>query len=966
MRPPDDPFAGGGARSATTDRREKEQASEVGGQEGSDGRRRIESPLHLDDLLTLSSEGVAMGTGTGEDADEDPSLSTDTTPTPPLPTSDGGTAMYPAAPSFHHFPDTSASQSSFSDAAPRLAAATPAAPLAHHQHSHPHPHHHHPHPHHPSHPSEHRPIVSSSRLHEYLSRQAATSHANSLSQALSTSAPSSRRNKGKAPAHSSDDSSSNDDIIPRVHFVPVVHPDDSPYYPDSGEGEAAGPAPPIKIRRVGALGISVSSDQDDDAPAINSEGSTPRWSSTDDEQLASATPGGITDAHFRGIVDDLSLQNQALKGRLRRYEAPRVPAQLKKERLFEVRFFDGMPSEKREEIEGFLTRYVQGLAELPSLPSAAPTQTATPTPSPPLPLPTSVKPTRESPRSSRRRHHHRSTISIPSHPATAADSSTGSSDDQKAWAGPSFSGVEPTSFTGTGTGMRISASGMERRQVAPGGASLETRGDHKSAVEIVDVLERFFEGALTQPISNVDPSGSTAGVGNGTNEAYLSHLLDNASLAAGGWTYLNLVNTMSQVHRFNVTLPFVQTALRTYSTKLEVSADGAKVRWVGAKPVARPPIASSRRNHSLSSATPSVHSEVHSTSGSSDTIPSSGGGLALDNHASTIATSIQSKPTTTTTHPSHRIRPAPTAIQPIPSHVLGTLATPALSTASKVASYIPFFKGSQHDSSDDATPSSGGSGSRSGGNFSVDGTGTMVFYSNGNFCSDLSTDVFGLAETAEPTLVALGESRRPAFERDDGPSLFSSRDQPTIEEGSSSDADDCPMEFVGEEPQDDVEVEEQVAFEPSLLHVSGMTEVVPADCFTINVKTARTAPAPSSAPTPARTSRKRSADDGGGDRKRTRIVSTSMRQYDSVVPTRSTALDPEGRSARVESYTSPVHAHQPSIRSPPPPDYLLSLSLPLYAWAPRQTGLLTHREGDSAQPSSSSDSRSDENLSCVA
>ena len=42
-------------------------------------------------------------------------------------------------------------------------------------------------------------------------------------------------------------------------------------------------------------------------------------------------------------ADSMAFADQQLKARLRRYEAARVPSELKKERLFEVRFFEGMP-----------------------------------------------------------------------------------------------------------------------------------------------------------------------------------------------------------------------------------------------------------------------------------------------------------------------------------------------------------------------------------------------------------------------------------------------------------------------------------------------------------------------------------------------------------------------------------------------------------------------------------------------
>ncbi|KAK4701387.1 hypothetical protein P7C70_g4842, partial [Phenoliferia sp. Uapishka_3] len=822
--------------------------------------------------LEVISEGVT-GSGGGNEGDEEPShdLSTEGSSSPPIPAA-RGIPMYPPAPSANAIVDTHASQSSSSESGPT--------PRPHPTHSH---HHHHPHRHQRG-PSDLNSIASSSRLHELLSRQQEMAKDNSYFQPTSTldrdyaGAPSttSRRSrkskgKGKAATDGHDSAATGSSMI---HIAPIIDPNDSPFYPDSGnasnaddEGLLAPKAAPIRIRRVGALGISVSSDAGNEA--INqSDGSTRRWSADEDERPGS-TREGISDSHFRGIVDDLSLQNQALKGRLRRYEAARVPAQLKKERLFEVRFFDGMPSEKREEIEGFLTRYVQGLTDLPTFPSAS--AIPNPTSNSALPIHGSRKSTRDGSRSSRRRHDSKAVIPIPEHSVAAAESedSAPSSDEQKKWAGPSFSGVEPTSLTGTGTGMRISSSGMERKRVAKDGAPLETRGDHKHAFEIVDVLEKFFEDTLTaMSTPKIELSG--------TNEAYLGHLLDNDSLAAGGWTYLNLVYTMSQVHRFNVTLPFIQTALRTYSTKLEVSADGAKVRWVGQKPVARLHAAGS----TFSSA-PSAHSsEIQSTSGSSDSLLNSKAQTVLGT-VSTGATSLQHK---STSHPSHHIRPTTTPLQPQgpPKTILGaeSILNAGLASTPKVASYVPFFTGSQE--SDDAMASSGPSSGDDRSTGAADGTGTVVFYSNQHFCSDLSTDVHAHVESNHPDVsLILGEERRPVVP-DDGPSVFSSAPPPGWDDASpSTPGTDEDLEiFNGEAKMAD---DSPQVHEPSLLMVSGMTSVIPADFFTINVRTtiAPVQDVVSSA------SRKRSADSPVDEgRKRARILSVSTDAYESVVPAR--------------------------------------------------------------------------------
>ncbi|GAA5865330.1 hypothetical protein JCM1840_001531 [Sporobolomyces johnsonii] len=67
----------------------------------------------------------------------------------------------------------------------------------------------------------------------------------------------------------------------------------------------------------------------------------------------------VSEESFRDIVDDLTLQNQELRARLKQFESAKVPNNLRKERLFEVRFFESLPKSRRREIEAFLTDYVQ-------------------------------------------------------------------------------------------------------------------------------------------------------------------------------------------------------------------------------------------------------------------------------------------------------------------------------------------------------------------------------------------------------------------------------------------------------------------------------------------------------------------------------------------------------------------------------------------------------------------------------
>jgi hypothetical protein len=73
------------------------------------------------------------------------------------------------------------------------------------------------------------------------------------------------------------------------------------------------------------------------------------------------------------------------------------------------------------------------------------------------------------------------------------------------------------------------------------------------------------------------------------NMEYFRHLgfsppdmtTDTESLAGHGWIYLNLLINMAQLHTLNVTPDDVKEALTEYSTKLELSSDGRKIRWKG-------------------------------------------------------------------------------------------------------------------------------------------------------------------------------------------------------------------------------------------------------------------------------------------------------------------------------------------------------------------------------------------------
>ncbi|KAB2098717.1 hypothetical protein AG0111_0g13044 [Alternaria gaisen] len=72
------------------------------------------------------------------------------------------------------------------------------------------------------------------------------------------------------------------------------------------------------------------------------------------------------------------------------------------------------------------------------------------------------------------------------------------------------------------------------------------------------------------------------------NMNYIRHLgfsppdMDSGEAPLGhGWIYLNLLINMAQLHTLNVTPEFVKDALHEYSSHLEMSRDGRKIRWKG-------------------------------------------------------------------------------------------------------------------------------------------------------------------------------------------------------------------------------------------------------------------------------------------------------------------------------------------------------------------------------------------------
>jgi len=113
----------------------------------------------------------------------------------------------------------------------------------------------------------------------------------------------------------------------------------------------------------------------------------------------------------------------------------------------------------------------------------------------------------------------------------------------------------------------------------------------------LQIGEQDFAGAASpdqRPTRPLDLDPSRAQVP-GENMEYIRHLgftppdmrTGDAPEEGHGWLYLNLLINMAQLHTLNVTPEFVKDALTDYSSHLELSHDGRKIRWSGGLDVTR-------------------------------------------------------------------------------------------------------------------------------------------------------------------------------------------------------------------------------------------------------------------------------------------------------------------------------------------------------------------------------------------
>ncbi|BGP32632.1 hypothetical protein JCM10296v2_004413 [Rhodotorula toruloides] len=834
-----------------------------------------------------------------------------------------------------------------------------------------------------------------------------------------------------------------------------------------------------RLRRIGALGISVHSDSDPDDPNVSGLDSFDRRveptadSSTGDtratdlgissNELRTSRRGAspskkarkqrvVADATFRGIVDELAVQNRELRDRLKRYEAEGVPTDVKQDRLFEIRFFDALPPEKRFELEDYLTRYVQEYirGDTPSLSDA--------------PL-----------------------SALPSHlqPSNVEDPSL---------AGPSNSGVEPVSLSGTGSSMRLPPSHPHLPTVEPTASShpapITSPGEETKAREIVSALESLFQQSLLRTLQtrspHLPPHLPPPSAGSGSNTSYLSNLL-SLDFLSQGYVYLNLAFTMAQLHRFSVTVGFVQRAVRQFSGRLELSQDGNRIRWRGSgsgRAAAGPGTGTQQgmptlnedqvaETASLSSSNqsrplpregrePSSKDTLVSGSSGGDSTSRSGGAgtgggtsLLKNSQAASSGTGATSRFSSSGgskegAGSARPVRPSAAVLQPmdrfhgVETDEAGTVEKRADGTRGASApAYIPGQPTSprrrvgsphkakdassadgqsvlsaanlhEHDRLDREEASASASAGASAGasdkalrspthkvqHDSFDstdprrakgGTGTLVFYGNGVFCTDLSKE----DEPVTPPLLPKVAVELDEVLGTDGGKKDSDKDEgagevSVVAETEESDADMLAVND-GLSPRTEPSAtnsDQDGSANSSLLRLraSGMTTTIPADLFTVVVQT-RHRPAKRDYPFPSPDSPENATNRLATsfpffppDAKRirldtyspTKIISTKEVLHNPRSRERvqlaglglmsddsggegedgfdgkrgwrygheltSSNLAKHARQRPPSIYIAPPAPYLPPSPSPPDDDYLLSLSAPSHSWAPRESG----------------------------
>lgn len=225
-----------------------------------------------------------------------------------------------------------------------------------------------------------------------------------------------------------------------------------------------------------------------------------------------------------------------------------------------------------------------------------------------------------------------------------------------------------------------------------------------------------------------------------------------------GWVYLNVIINLAQLHTINVTVAFVKKAIATMSVKLELSPDGKMVRWKGGMDASN--LASESETKSEDNGSSPSSSQIDASSECSRGRKRSDGSDLPSIPGIPIDIKAPHSMETSTTRLSTLSR----------SHDSGTTSSPS-SQRSTGFHYKPIIAQAKIFDDDSSDPSETGYSSSSGmksssspdgasGDYSGSGSrtrskkptiGPIIYYENGKFCTDLSTqEVIPREESTTP------------------------------------------------------------------------------------------------------------------------------------------------------------------------------------------------------------------------
>lgn len=304
-----------------------------------------------------------------------------------------------------------------------------------------------------------------------------------------------------------------------------------------------------------------------------------------------------------------------------------------------------------------------------------------------------------------------------------------------------------------------------------------------------------------------------------------------------GWLYLNLLINMAQLHTLNVTPEFVKDALHEYSSHLEISHDGRKIRWNGGHDV-------------------TIHS-----SGSSSEYYSGASPDALDAHGSSK-------------NPQHGASIASSEVPLNQEQQARRLARAKREEEQNKFAYKPmFFRKEESDDEDDndvesssnslLQPQQAGNSSGFGSSAMQSATskpkprredGPMIFYTKAKFCTDLSGDRLGATLispgayktiTSHPLGVASGSRSHPNGLSDiaepRGPLDVSPMDVDSVAGTATTSSGDA----FGFSPDSLIHDSGKNTPDSMELEASGLGGVQPEDNFSVHVRRSQTTTASS-------------------------------------------------------------------------------------------------------------------------